>query len=165
MIKIGYHLLDFKVVFFMFLALIASPLLCGQNTFTMCLIFSHYITVYLNNFFLLFLYQYVYRFHQLMYPMIMRIGQETFYIMSYIWVVGLGFIYNFILYISYYFFFGPLKDYEVMVSILFMISNLMMCGLECSFVYLQLGKKKNFIYLALPIFMNFIFHFIWLECL
>lgn len=163
MIKTGYKLLDYRLFILLCLALIASPTLCGINTLSMCLIYSHYLTVYLNNFFLLFLYQFVYRYNQLIYPMIIRTSQKIFYIHTYVWVVGLGFLYNLVIYISYYFFFGPLLSQEIFIVTFFMIINLIFFGLECSIVYLQLGKKKNFLYLALPIFMNFIFHFIWIQ--
>lgn len=161
MIKTFFKILDLKLLTVLFFAYIASPLLCGKDTYTVCLIYSHYLTVYLNNVFLLFVYQYVYHLNQLTYPLIIRIGQQKFYIITYIFMIGLSLLYNLIIYIGYYFFFGAIPPQDVLITICFMITNLMICAFECSIVYLQLGKKKNFMYLALPIFINFIFHFTW----
>lgn len=163
MTKAFLKIIDVKMLVILFFTFIASPLLCGKDTYTVCLVYSHYLTVYLNNVFLLMIYQYAYRLNQLAYPLMIRIGQKIFYISSYLFIVGLGILYNLIIYISYYFFFGAILPQDLLLTICFMVSNLMICGLECSIVYLQLGKKKNFMYLALPILMNFIFHFTWIR--
>lgn len=161
MIKTFFKILDLKLLIVLFLAYIASPLLCGKDTYTVCLIYSHYLTVYLNNIFLLFVYQYIYHFNQLTYPLIIRIGQQKFYMLTYLFIIGLSLLYNLIIYIGYYFFFGAIPSQDVFITVCFMMTNLMICAFECSIVYLQLGKKKNFMYLALPIFINFVFHFTW----
>ena len=44
-----------------------------------------------------------------------------------------------------------------------MILNLIVTFIETTFIYLQIGQKKNFIYLALPIFMNFLFHIVYTK--
>ena len=163
MIKAYLKILDYKLLIILLLAFIASPLLCGQNTYTICLIYSHYLTVYLNNIFLLFVYQEAYHISQLTYPLIIRIGFHRFYLLAYFFIISLGLIYNFIIYIGYYCFFGRILSSELWITICFMITNLMICCFECSVVYLQLGKKKNFMYLAIPILINFIFHFTWIK--
>jgi len=163
MIKTFLKILDLKLLIVLCFAFIASPLLCGKDTYTVCLIYSHYLTVYLNNVFLLFVYQYVYHLNQLTYPLIIRIGQKQFYTLTYLFMIGLSLLYNFIIYIGYYFFFGAIPTQNFFITICFMIANLMVNAFECSIVYLQLGKKKNFMYLALPIFINFIFHFTWIQ--
>lgn len=163
MIKIFFKILDYKLLIILLLAFIASPLLCGKDTYTACLIYSHYLTVYLNNIFLLFTYQYVYHLNQLTYPLIIRIGFDKFYILTYLCMIGIAMLYNFMIYIGYYFFFGSILASDLWMTICFMITNLMICCFECSIVYLQLGKKKNFMYLSIPIFINFIFHFTWIK--
>ena len=40
----------------------------------------------------------------------------------------------------------------------FMILNIIITSIENSIIYLQLGKKKKFAYLALPIIINLLFH-------
>lgn len=163
MIKAFYKFIDFKLLCVLFLAYIASPLVLGEGTYTVCLVYSHYLSVYLNNIFLLFIYQYTYRLNQLIYPLIIRMGQKSFYTLTYILMIGMGVIYNLIIYTGYYFFFGPILSQDLFITICFMITNIMVCAFECSIVYLQLGKKKNFMYLAIPIFINFIFHYTWIK--
>lgn len=165
MIKTFFKLFDYKLLIVLLLAFIASPVLCGKDTYTVCLIYSHYLTVYLNNIFLLFIYQYTYRLNQLTYPLIIRIGQKRFYTITYLFMMSLGIFYNLIIYIGYYFFFGAIPSQTLFITICFMITNMIVCAFECSIVYLQLGKKKNFMYLAIPIFINFIFHFTWIKYL
>lgn len=163
MIKAYFRLIDLKMLIILGLVFLSSPLLCGINTYTICLIYSHFLTVYLNNIFLLFIYQYTYRLHQISNPFVIRTSQDSFYTLSYFFIVGFGFIYNIIIYIGYYFFFGAIPIEMMTSTIAFIISNMMISGIECSIVYLQLGRKKNFIYLALPIFINFLFHFLWIQ--
>lgn len=163
MIKAFFKLIDKKLLILFIFALLASPVLCGKNTFSYCLIYSHYPTIYLNNIFLLFIYQYTYHLQQLFYPLIIRIQQNTFYLSSYCMIISLCFIYNIIFYISYYLFFGLPTTNEFAFVIGYMFIHMVISGLECSIVYLQLGQKKNFIYLAIPMIMNILFHFTWIQ--
>ncbi len=163
MTKSYLRLIDHKLLIILILAFIASPILCGVNKYIICLAYSHYLTVYLNNIFLLFTYQYTYRLNQFTHPLITRIGYDRFYSHSYFFIVGMGFLYHLIIYIGYYVFFGPILPEDLILTICFMVINLMIAGIECSIIYLQLGKKKNFIYLVLPIFINFVFHFLWIK--
>lgn len=45
MIRKWFSLLDQRVVILLMAMLIASPVLCGKNTYTICLIYSHYLAV------------------------------------------------------------------------------------------------------------------------
>lgn len=76
MIRKFYHLLDYRLVVLLIGMLLASPILCGKNTYTICLIYSHYLTVYMNNIFLLMTYQLAYRFNSLHAFMLLRIGEK-----------------------------------------------------------------------------------------
>ena len=162
MIKTFFHLLNKKFFILLVLSLLASPILWGYNTYSYCLIESHYLTVYVNNLFLLFIYQFIDCLNQIYYPMILRIKKDYFDFWSYFFMIALGLIYTLTIYISYYFFFGAIPESEQTITILFMIVNLCLCCFECSLVYMQLGKKKKFSYLAIPIFMNFLFHMMWI---
>ena len=163
MIKSFYRLIDKKALILLLLILIASPTLAGKNTYTVCLIYSHYITVYLNNIYLLCLYQYIYRLNSLQNFFITRIGEDKFYLYSYITLITSGLLFNIIIYISYYFFFGPIPHEFLSLTVFFMILNVIINGIENSIIYLQLGHKKNFIYLAIPILINFMFHIIFTQ--
>lgn len=77
MIRKFYHLLDYRLVILLIGMLLASPILCGKNTYTICLIYSHYLTVYMNNIFLLMTYQLAYRFNSLHAFMLLRIGEKN----------------------------------------------------------------------------------------
>ena len=142
----------------MALALIASPTLCGKNTYTICLIYSHYLCIYLNNLFLMLQYQQIDRINALNDSIITRIGATKFYFYTYIEIILVGIIYNCIIYISYYFFFGTIPSSQFQLTIFFMIINIIIMSIENSIIYLQIGKKKRFIYLAIPILMNLLFH-------
>ena len=61
MIKSFYRLVDKKMIALLILMLVISPTLCGKNTYTICLIYSHYLTIYMNNVYLLMMYQYASR--------------------------------------------------------------------------------------------------------
>lgn len=152
------RLLDIKMIVVLILMLIASPLLCGKNTYTICLIYSNYLCVYMNNVFLLMNYQTVSRINALLYPMITRLGEQTFYTSVYLFFIGLGLTYTLIIYISYAFFFGGIPSDAMFLTVLFMILNLLITLLENTIIYLQVGQKKNFVFLALPVFINFLFH-------
>ena len=152
------RLLDIKMIIILILMLLASPILCGKNTYTICLIYSNYLCVYMNNVFLLMNYQIVSRINALLYSLITRLWEQTFYTSVYILFVGLGFIYTLIIYMSYAFFFGGIPSDAMFVTIVFMIFNLLVTLLENTIIYLQVGQKKNFIFLALPVFINFLFH-------
>ncbi len=108
MIKGIYRLLDAKMLLLLIIMLFASPTLCGINTYTICLVYSHYLTVYLNNVYLLMLYQYSSRINALSSYMVIRLKENTFYKKSYLSFMMIGFLYTIIIYISYYFFFGEI---------------------------------------------------------
>lgn len=143
MIKPFFQLLNKKLLILLIIALLASPVLWGYNTFSYCLIESHYLTVYLNNLFLLFVYQFVDYLNQIYYPMRLRIDKERFDFYSYFFVISLGLCYTLIVYISYYFFFGTIPTSVYTLTCLFMVVNLCVCCIECSFIYMQLGKRKD----------------------
>jgi len=96
-------------------------------------------------------------------PIITRIGEQKTYTSVYYFLMMVSFIYTMIIYISYAFFFGGILPEDMFVTILFMILNLIVTFIETTFIYLQIGQKKNFIYLALPIFMNFLFHIVYTK--
>lgn len=157
-----FRLLDKRYMVFIIILLIASPVVWGKNTYTYCLINSHYLTVYVNPIFLLFIYQYIYRMNQIHHPLILRLSKETYETYAYLSVICLACLYCLFVYSSYYIFFPVIESQLLVYTFLFMIVNLTMTCLECSVIYLQLGKHKRFLYIALPIFMNFLFHFFWL---
>lgn len=163
MIKKWFKLLDVKVMIILIMMLFASPILCGKNTYTICLIYSNYLCVYMNNVFLLMNYQFTAQCNRLLSPIITRIGEQKTYTSVYYFLMMVSFIYTMIIYISYAFFFGGILPEDMFVTILFMILNLIVTFIETTFIYLQIGQKKNFIYLALPIFMNFLFHIIYTK--
>lgn len=157
-----FRLLDKRLMILVVLLLIASPLLWGKNTYTYCLIYSHYLTVYVNPVFLLFVYQYIYRLNQIHHPLILRLSKDDYETYSYISVIILALVYCLFVYSSYYVFFPVIENNQLVYTLLFMIVNLSMICFECSLIYLQLGKHKRFMYIAFPIFINFLFHFLWL---
>lgn len=163
MIKKWFKLLDVKVMIILIIMLFASPILCGKNTYTICLIYSNYLCVYMNNVFLLMNYQFTAQCNRLLSPIITRIGEQKTYTSVYYFLMMVSFIYTMIIYISYAFFFGGILPEDIFVTILFMILNLIVTFIETTFIYLQIGQKKNFIYLALPIFMNFLFHIVYTK--
>lgn len=163
MIKKWFKLLDVKVMIILIMMLFASPILCGKNTYTICLIYSNYLCVYMNNVFLLMNYQFTSQCNRLLSPIITRIGEQKTYTSVYYFLMMVSFIYTMIIYISYAFFFGGILPEDMFVTILFMILNLIVTFIETTFIYLQIGQKKNFIYLALPIFMNFLFHIVYTK--
>lgn len=163
MIKKWFKLLDVKVMIILIMMLFASPILCGKNTYTICLIYSNYLCVYMNNVFLLMNYQFTAQCNRLLSPIITRIGEQETYTSVYYFLMMVSFIYTMIIYISYAFFFGGILPEDMFVTILFMILNLIVTFIETTFIYLQIGQKKNFIYLALPIFMNFLFHIVYTK--
>lgn len=163
MIKKWFKLLDVKVMIILIMMLFASPILCGKNTYTICLIYSNYLCVYMNNVFLLMNYQFTAQCNRLLSPIITRIGEQKTYTSVYYFLMMVSFIYIMIIYISYAFFFGGILPEDMFVTILFMILNLIVTFIETTFIYLQIGQKKNFIYLALPIFMNFLFHIVYTK--
>lgn len=163
MIKKWIKLIDVKVMIILIMMLFASPILCGKNTYTICLIYSNYLCVYMNNVFLLMNYQFTAQCNRLLSPIITRIGEQKTYTSVYYFLMMVSFIYTMIIYISYAFFFGGILPEDMFVTILFMILNLIVTFIETTFIYLQIGQKKNFIYLALPIFMNFLFHIVYTK--
>ncbi len=163
MIKKWFKLLDVKVMIILIMMLFASPILCGKNTYTICLIYSNYLCVYMNNVFLLMNYQFTAQCNRLLSPIITRIGEQKTYTSIYYFLMMVSFIYTMLIYISYAFFFGGILPEDMFVTILFMILNLIVTFIETTFIYLQIGQKKNFIYLALPIFMNFLFHIVYTK--
>lgn len=152
------RLIDKKMIILLIIALIISPTLGGKNTYTICLIYSHYLTMYLNNIYLLMIYQYTQRINTMSELIKIRISEKTFYLLTYIIIVLIGFIYTLIVYISYYFFFGAIPQETYSLTILFMIINFIVVGIESHIIYFQIGSKKNFIYLILPILINIVFH-------
>ena len=113
MIKMYLKALDIKILVLMLLALIASPTLCGKNTYTICLIYSHFLTMYMNNLYLMLMYQQVDRINLLNDSIITRIGANRFYLYNYLELIIVGIVYNLIIYISYYFFFGSIPQNDI----------------------------------------------------
>ena len=74
-----------------------------------------------------------------------------------------SFIYTMIIYISYAFFFGGILPEDMFVTILFMILNLIVTFIETTFIISTNWSKKEFYLLALPIFMNFLFHIVYTK--
>ena len=108
-------------------------------------------------------YQFTAQCNRLLSPIITRIGEQKTYTSVYYFLMMVSFIYTMIIYINYAFFFGGILPEDMFVTILFMILNLIVTFIETTFIYLQIGQKKNFIYLALPIFMNFLFHIVYTK--
>lgn len=163
MIRKFYRIIDIKMILLLIIMLIISPTLGGKNTYTVCLVYSHYLTIYMNNIYLLMIYQYSSRLNQLMMPIITRIGEKCFYLMSYISLITIGVLYNLIIYISYYFFFGGIPSSMYPITCIFMILNIIVNCFESTIVYMQIGQKKNFLYLVLPIMINFLFHIVFTK--
>lgn len=153
-----YRLLDIKMIILLIVMLIASPVVWGKNTYTVCLVYSHYLTVYMNNVFLLTIYKYTSKINTLLPYFITRLKQDLFYKYTYFSTLSIGIIYTLIIYVSYYFFFGAIESEMLFMTILFMITNMIVMCVECSFIYMQIGQKKNFLYLVTPIVINFLFH-------
>lgn len=151
------------MVVLLMIMLIISPTLGGKNTYTICLVYSHYLTVYMNNVYLLMIYQYASYINQLSSFMITRIQEKYYYLYSYISLISMGLIYHLIIFISYYFFFGAIEKENLFVTVLYMIFTLIMNAFESTIIYLQIGQKKNFLYLALPILINFLFHILYAQ--
>jgi len=163
MIRSFYRLLDIKMLILLLVMLIISPTFCGINTYTICLVYSHYLTMYLNNVYLLMLYQYGYRINTLSSYMITRMDDKSFYKKAYFAFISIGFIYTLIIYISYYFFFGAIPIEQLQLTVYFMIINLIINGIESTIIYMQIGNKKNFAYLVIPILINVIFHITFIN--
>lgn len=163
MIKPLLKLIDKRMIIVLIIALIISPTLGGKNTYTICLIYSHYLTMYLNNIYLLTIYQYTQRINAISPLIITRISEKSFYLFTYFIIIIIGIIYTCTIYISYYFFFGaiPLETYSI--TVLFMIINFIVMGIESHIIYFQIGSKKNFIYLILPILINIVFHLTFIN--
>ena len=163
MIRKWFSLLDQRVVVVLIAMLIASPVLCGKNTYTICLIYSHYLAVYMNNVFLLMIYQWIDRMNQLLLPIRIRVNEQTTYISAYFFLILISILYTVTIYISYYFFFGSIAPSDLGITIMFMIINMIITFIEATIIYLQIGHKKNFLYLALPVFINFLFHLVFTK--
>ena len=163
MIRKWFSLLDRRVVVILIAMLIASPVLCGKNTYTICLIYSHYLAVYMNNVFLLMIYQWIDRMNQFLLPIRIRVNEQTTYISAYFFLILISILYTVTIYISYYFFFGSIAPSDLGITIMFMIINMIITFIEATIIYLQIGHKKNFLYLALPVFINFLFHLVFTK--
>lgn len=163
MIKSLLYLVDKKMVLLLIIVLIASPTLAGKNTYTMCLVYSHYLTMYLNNIYLLMLYQYTQRINTISSLMMIRLSEKTFYLLTYFIIILIGSLYTLIIYISYYFFFGAIPQEALSLTLLFMVLNFIVMGIESHIIYFQIGNKKNFIYLILPLLINIVFHLTFIN--
>lgn len=108
-------------------------------------------------------YQFAYRLNVFFQPMVIRLGEKAVYIWTYVALFLLGALYTLIIYISYAFFFGAIPSESFQITVVFMIYNFIIMGIETTIIYLQIGQKKNFIYLALPIFVNFLFHILFIN--
>lgn len=163
MIKMYIKTLDKKLLTLLILALIAAGTICGKNTYTVCLIYSHFPCMYLNNIYLLLLYQQMDKFNSLHHLIITRVGNDKFYLYSYFLTISNALIYNIVIYVTYYFYFGSIPKETVSLTFFFMILNLVIACIENTIIYMQLGKKKQFIYLVLPIVINLLFHIIFTD--
>lgn len=163
MIKSMLSLIDRKMILLLIVALIISPTLGGKNTYTMCLVYSHYLTMYLNNIYLLMIYQYTQRINSISSLIMIRISEKTYYLLTYFIIIMIGSLYTIIIYISYYFFFGAIPPEMLSFTLLFMIINFIVMGIESHIIYFQIGSKKNFVYLILPILINIIFHLTFIN--
>ncbi|MEG0453337.1 MAG: hypothetical protein RR428_01040 [Coprobacillus sp.] len=163
MIKSLLKLIDKKMIVLLIVALIISPTLGGKNTYTICLIYSHYLTMYLNNIYLLMIYQYTQRINTISSLIMIRISEKTFYLLTYFIFLMIGSIYTLVIYISYYFFFGAIPQDTFSLTIIFMIINFIVMGIESHIIYFQIGSKKNFVYLILPILINIVFHLTFIN--
>lgn len=161
--KSMYRLLDTKMIVLLINMLIASPILCGKNSYPACLIYSHYLTIYMNNIFFLMIYKYSSNLNAIAPYFITRVQENDFYIKSYNAFFCICLFYNLIIYISYYFFFGAIPPDAYTLTFFFMIINLIIMEIECSIIYMQIGQKKNFIYLAVPLLINVIFHMLFIK--
>ncbi|KXU45373.1 hypothetical protein HMPREF3037_02330 [Candidatus Stoquefichus sp. KLE1796] len=108
-------------------------------------------------------YQLAYRFNSLHAFMLLRIGEKKYYQMTYFSLILLGLLYTFMIYISYYFFFGAIEIQSLYITVIYMLLNIIVVCIENTIIYLQIGQKKNFLYLALPIFINFLFHILFSQ--
>lgn len=157
------NLIDKKMIVLLIIMLIISPTLGGKNTYTICLIYSHYLTMYMNNIYLLMVYQYASKINTLLPYIITRTNQDYFYTNSYFSLLIINILYQCWIYISYYFFFGAIPQDSLSLTIVFMIMNMIIGCIESTIIYLQIGQKKNFIYLAFPILINVLFHMIFTQ--
>ena len=117
----------------------------------------------MNNVFLLMIYQWIARMNQLLLPVRIRVNEQTTYITAYLFLILISILYTSTIYISYDFFFGSIPVNDLGITVTFMIINMMITLIEATIIYLQIGHKKNFLYLALPVFINFLFHLVFTK--
>ena len=163
MIHKYFNLIHKKMILLLIIMLMISPTFLGKNTYTICLIYSHYLTMYVNNVYLLMIYQYASYINTMLPYIITRTSQDQFYTNSYLSLVIINILYQSSIYISYYFFFGSIPQDSFTLTIVFMIMNMIIGCIESTIIYLQIGQKKNFIYLAFPILINVLFHMIFTQ--
>ena len=161
MISSLYRLIDKKYVLILLAMLISSPTLAGKNTYTICLIYSHFLTMYLNNVYIFTLYRWASHINTLSSFYIIRTSQNQLYLSLFLSFTSITCLYTFIIYISYYIFFGPIPKQDMTLTVYFMIINFIISLLETLIIYMQIGKQKNFAYLVFPIFINVLFHMIF----
>lgn len=123
------------------------------------LIGSNYITLILNNLYIIFAFQRVNKINDLQNILIPRITLRQFYVEQ----MKLGMIticiYSILLYSSCFLFFGLAPEHYEQYVTLFMLTNFVIYVIEELILSLQIGKKESWIYLVLPIAINFYYHY------
>lgn len=150
-----YELLYFMILFIPILLYVQIDI-----NFILIQLTNNYITLILNNFYLLNTYKKIKVYNQMSHYMIIRNGYKKTVKDMYTLSLLISFVYYFTLSTLLLFIYGY-KGIHLELILLFIL-GFIVCIIESLFVFLQFNRKTNIIYIIIPLCINLIFHYLFI---
>lgn len=123
------------------------------------LLTSNYITLILNIAYLVIMYKKVMIFNGINNNLITRKGYKNTKQTIYVFMIMTTLLFLAILYGFLFFVYG-LSQMSINL-LLMLVSYTFLCLFEISIIYLQFNRKSNILYIALPIIINLVYHYMF----
>ena len=133
--------------------------LSKRVNFTYILLTSNYITLILNITYLVIMYKKVMIFNGLNNSLITRMGYKSTKQTIYVFMMMSTFLFLAILYTFLFLIYG-LSQMSIKF-LLMLVSYTFLYFFEISIIYLQFNRKSNILYIALPIIINLVYHYMF----
>lgn len=164
MIKLYIHNISINEYLIIAIPILLAPFLMGTSgVYLDTIIFSHYITLVPNVIFIIFCYKQYSKINAMYTIIATRIGSFKAFFTTIIFSVTATLCYSAILY-SYLAIFLKLPNVSDMkVTYLYIGTSIIIYLTEQFIMAFQIGKKKNLLYVLLPILLNFAFHYYFIP--
>lgn len=150
-------------ILLLFPILVSAVFMYTTNNIIQSIVFNNYLYYAINNAYLVQSFTKINEMNRLGHLLIPRLGNKTFYLNTIISSCVIAIVFFIFQYVFMVLVYGGIPvGYEKYVLLFTVFYVLVFVIMQC-IVCLQVGKKMNIIYLLLPIFLNLLFRYYFVE--